>query len=183
MNPWILLAWVVTAGALAGLAATLGWAWFSSRKTSSRKASENDRGEARRGFSLARYQVMNRLLSARDVQFLAVQPGFTASRRTRWKRDSLRIFRRYVSELTRDFQALHAEARRMVAESRSGSPELASTLIRQQAVFWRTRTILEARLLMFRLGVGTVDVEPLLHMIDAMRMDLRRLVPQPAAGV
>lgn len=178
MNPWIVLGWLVTAGSLGGLVAALGWTWFSSRNIA-----ENDRGDARRGFSLARYQVMNRLLSARDVEFLAAQPGLPANRRARWKRDSLRLFRRYLSALTGDFQALHADARRLVAESRTESPEFASTLVRQQAAFWRARIILEARLLMFALGVGSVDAAPLLRMIDAMRMDLRRLVPEPAAGV
>jgi len=175
MNPWIVLAWVVSAGSVAGLAAAVGWIWLSSRKSGS-----NEQRDAALGFSWARYQVMDRLLSARDVGFLAAQPGFTASRGARWKRDSLRIFRGYLSELTRDFQALHAEARRMVAESRSESPELASTLVRQQVAFWRARMILEGRLLIFALGFGAVDVAPLLQTIDAMRMDLRRLVPAPA---
>jgi hypothetical protein len=177
MNPWIVLAWVVTAGSVAGLVAGLGWAWFSSRSNA-----ENDTGDTRPGFSLERYQVMNRLLSARDLQFLAAQPGVTANRRARWKRDSVRIFRRYLSELTRDFQTLHAQARRLVAESRSESPELASTLVHQQAAFWRARIILEGRLLMFAFGIGAVNVAPLLQLIDAMRMDLRRMVPEPAAA-
>lgn len=178
MNPWIVLAWVVTAGSVAGLAAMLGWMWLGSRKSE-----ENDQGDVRPGFSLARYQVMDRLLSARDLQFLSAQPGLTAKRAARWKRDSLRVFRLYLSELTRDFQALHAEARRMVAESHSPSPELASTLVRQQVAFWRARMILQARLGMFTLGIGTVDVAPLLQMVDAMRMDLRRLVPEPAENL
>ena len=178
MNPWIVLAWIVTAGSVAGLAAALGWMWFSSRKSA-----ENDGEEARRGFSPERYQVMNRLLSERDVEFLAAQPGFTASRRARWKRDSLRIFRLYLNALTRDFQTLHADARRMVAESHSESPELASTLVRQQVAFWQARVNLEARLLMFALGgIGAVDVAPLLQLIDTMRMDLRRLVPQAGSA-
>lgn len=178
MNPWMVLAWIVTAGSLAGLVVTLVRTWFGSQPTA-----ENDPGDARRGFSLERYQVMNRLLSARDVQFLEAQPGLSAKRRARWKHDSLRIFRLYLSELTRDFHALHAEARRMVAESHSESLELASILVRQQVAFWRARIILEVRLLMFACGIGAVDVSPLLQMIDAMSMDLRRLVPAPAEAL
>jgi hypothetical protein len=174
MNPWIILAWIVTAGAGAVFTAALVWIWLGFRNSAG-----NSHGDVRPGFSLARYQVMDRLLSARDLQFLATQPGFTPGKRARWKRDSLRLFRRYLRDLTRDFQALHAEARRLVAESHSESPELASTLVRQQFAFWRARLVLEGRLLLFEFGIGEVNVTPLLAMIEAMRVDLRRLAPEP----
>ena len=120
---------------------------------------------------------MERLLSSRDLQFLASQSGKPADI-GKWKRESLSIFRTYLGELSKDFQALHGYARRMVAESHVESPDLAATLVRQQATFYRTRVALEFRLILFALGIGSVDVAPLLQMVEAMRLDLGRLVPE-----
>ncbi len=190
MNPWILFAWTVTVGSVAGLAAVLGWMYFAPRRrrTGSPRMQgsglEGDRaGISQSAFSPARYQVMERLLSSRDAQFLSTQKGFTPADGKRWKRDSLRIFRLYLCQLTRDFHALHARARALMVASGSESPELAATLVRQQAAFWRARLALEGRLLLLSCGVGTVDVAPLLRMIEAMQVDLSRLIPEPAQGV
>src|ERR1700722_2420801 len=129
MNPWMILAWIVTAGSVAGLVGVLVWTSFrsgTSRSETSRpetlrsqlrsagsryKESESsaDRREAEPGehdaadFSFARYHLMERLLRSDDLRFLCSQTGFSARERARWKRDSLRIFRLYLNELTHDF--------------------------------------------------------------------------------
>jgi len=172
---WTAAALIVTTGSVAGLAAVLVRMWLGSRANG-----EVPEGDARRGFSFDRYQVMERLLSSRDVQYLSSQRGFPPAAAARWKRESLHIFRLYLGELTRDFDALHASARRMVAASHSESPELAATLVRQQVAFFRARVAVEWRILLFRFGMASVDVAPLLAMVDAMRIDLRRIVPDAA---
>lgn len=183
MNPWIVLAWMVTIGSVAGLAAALAWISFHSHRPGSQERREGRGGDAASTFSLARYQVMERLLSSQDVRFLAAHRGIHPRLAARWKRDSLRIFRLYLGELTRDFLSLHAHARRLVVESHSESRKFAATLVRQQAAFWRARMILEGRLLLFRFGFGSVDVKPFLGMIEAMRIDLDRVVPEPAQAL
>jgi hypothetical protein len=183
MNPWMVLAWIVTAGSVAGLVAVLAWMSFGSYKFGAKGSRESIARDAASGFSFARYQVMERLLSYQDVQFLSTQEGFHPRIGARWKRDSLRIFRQYLRELTRDFLALHAHARHLVVQSHTESPEFASTLVRQQAAFWRARMLLEGRLVLFQFGIGSVDVAPLLRMIEAMRIDLLRLVPEPAQAL
>ena len=179
MNPWMVLAWLLTAGSVVVLAATAGWMLFS-RRLGRDRSSESREEAAGAGVSYARYQVMERLLSPRDLQFLSTRPGFTTRASARWKRDSVHIFRLYLSQLTRDFAALHAHARQLVVEAHAESPELAAMLVRQQTAFWRARIALEGRLLLFTLGIGRVDVAPLLAMIEAMRVDLFRMVPSPA---
>lgn len=179
MSPWIVLAWIVMAGFVAGLVAILARISFASKRLGTRKNREGTSDTAS-SLSFARYQVMERLLSPEDAQFLSTQRSFDARARARWKRDSLRIFRLYLGELTRDFLALHAHARHLVVESHSESPEFASTLVRQRVAFWRARMALEGRLLLFTFGIGSVAVAPLLEMIEAMRVDLFRLVPEQA---
>jgi hypothetical protein len=164
---------MITTGSVVGLAVAVTRMWFGSREHGAVEQSRG--GPADPDLSFARYQVMERLLSPRDLQFLASLPGKPARN---WKRESLRIFRVYLDELTNDFQALHGHARRMVAESHTESPELAAALVRQQVVFFRARLALEVRLLLFALGWGSVEVAPLLQMVEAMRLDLGRLVPE-----
>jgi hypothetical protein len=182
MNPWIALAWIVTVGAVAMLIAALAWVSSASRRLG-RRTNREGVGDTASGFSFARYQVMERLLSPRDVQFLSTLKGFDSRVVPRWKRDSLRIFRLYLRELTREFLALHAHARYLVVESHTHSPEFASTLVRQQIAFWHARLAIEVRLLLFKFGIGNVAVAPLLEMIEAMRIDLIRLVPEQALAL
>ena len=182
MSPGRVLAWIVTAGFVAGLVAILAWISFASKRLGTRQNREGT-GDTASGFSFARYQVMKRLLAPEDAQFLSSHRSFDARARARWKRDSLRIFRLYLGELTRDFLALHAYARNLVVQSHSESPEFASTLVRQQVAFWRARMALEGRLLLFKFGIGSVAAAPLLEMIEAMRIDLFRLVPEGAQAL
>ncbi len=176
MNPWIVWAWIVTVGSVAGLGTTLAWIVLRSHQLDSPQDGQGT-AEHDAAFSFARYKVMERLLSLDDARFLCSQQGFSPAAVGRWKRDSRRIFRMYLRALTRDFFTLHARARQLVVESHTESPVFASTLVRQQAAFWRARVSLEGRLILFTLGVGSVDVAPLLEMIEAMRLDLLRLVP------
>ena len=183
MNPWMVLAWLLTAGSVISLVAALGWTLSLRRPRRNTSGGSAEAAASPGVSSYARYRVMERLLSPRDLLFLSAQQGFTARAGARWKRDSVRIFRLYLSEMTRDFAALHTYARQLVVESHAESPELAAMLVRQQTAFWRARLALEGRLLLFTLGMGRVDVAPLLAMIEAMRADLFRLVPSPAPVV
>jgi len=178
MNYWVIAGWIVAAGTVAGLSAALFWMWSGARGAEDVGAEQR----AAEGFAFDRYAVMQRLLSEADTRYLRSHPGATPEMAARWRRESVSIFRAYLGELTRDFHALHAHARHMLAESQTASPELAKTLVRQQGAFLRARIALEARLLLFQLGAGHVDAAPLLEMVHAMRLDLGRLVPEPSAA-
>lgn len=180
MNFWIVIAWIVTVGSVTGLAAALAWTLLHPRSASHKSPESTDVASS---FSFARYKVMERLLASQDERFLSTQDGFSPEAAARWKRDSLRIFRMYLRGLTRDFLTLHVHARQLVAASHSPSPALASTLVWQQAAFWRTRILLEGRLLLYRFGLGSVDAAPLLEMMEAMRVDLFRLLPEPTQAL
>jgi hypothetical protein len=115
---------------------------------------------------------MERLLGDEDLLFLQSQPGYRPSMGAELRRQRRRIFRLYLSDLKRDFHHLHAQARAMVAEGDAAAGDLVQVLMRQQVAFVRATTILEIRLALSAVGIGTVDVRPLLAMVDAMRQDL-----------
>jgi len=157
------------------LCAAIAWIWSQRRE---RQA--GDFGESG-GFSISRYQPMEYLLSGEDFAFLASQSGYRPEIGARWKRERRRIFRLYLDELKRDFQRLHAEARAMAANAGAESAEVVEILMRQQFAFWRATAGLELRLALRMVGIGKVDVRPLIGLLEAMRADLARFSAPQAA--
>jgi hypothetical protein len=163
----LVLAWVVTVGSLTGLL------WVLTRMIMRRRRypATLDSNEIA-GFSLERYQPMGRLMAEEDLVFLKSQPGYRAEMGERWKRERRRIFRLYLSELKADFRKLHAHARELVAGSGADSAGLVEVLMKQQFTFAMATTALEFRLALQWIGVGKVDIAPLIELIEAMRLDL-----------
>jgi hypothetical protein len=151
-------------------------AWFVASGAISGESGDSE------GFSLERYEPMSRLLAEDDFIFLAAQPGYRPEMGAKLRRERRRIFRLYLRELARDFRGLHREARAMVAESHAEHSELVGLLIRQRLVFLGAMTTVQLRLAASRFGLGNVDVRGLLESMEAMRLDLARVVaPVPAA--
>ncbi len=98
----------------------------------------------------------------------------------RWKRERRRIFRLYLAELKADFRRLHAQARELVAGSGADAAPLVEVLVKQQLTFATAIAALEFRLALQWIGIGHVDIAPLIQMVEAMRVDLaQRTAPQP----
>ncbi len=120
-------------------------------------------------FSLERYQVMARLTSEEDFQFLAAQPGFRKPTGARLRRERRRIFRMYLSSLALDFRALHAAARELVADSPEEHADLVGLLIRCQFLFWWRIMLVELRLLM-PATLPQLDIGPLIQPLESIRL-------------
>ena len=161
-----MLAWVVTVGSLILLL------WVLTRMILHRRRSGAPSSDDTGSFSLDRYQPMGRLLAEEDLVFLKSQPGFRAEMGARWKRERRRIFRLYLAELKADFRGLHAHARELVAASGADSAPLLEVLMKQQFTFMMATTALEFRLALQWIGIGRVDITPLIQMVEAMRVDL-----------
>jgi hypothetical protein len=162
----LVLAWVVTLGSLTLLL------WVLTRMILRRRSSAALAGDEIDGFSLNRYQPMGRLMADEDLVFLKSQPGYRAEIGERWKRERRRIIRLYLAELKADFRKLHAHARQLVAASGADSAALAEVLMKQQFTFMTATTALEFRLALQWIGIGRVDITPLIELVEAMRIDL-----------
>ena len=170
----LMLAWVVTVGSLILLLWVLTRMILRRHSTATLNSDETD------GFSLDRYQPMGRLMAEEDLVFLKSQPGYRAEMGVRWKRERRRIFRLYLAELKADFRRLHAEARQLVAGSGADAAPLVEILVKQQLTFAMAIRALEFRLALQWIGIGRVDITPLIEMVEAMRLDLaQRTAVQP----
>jgi len=162
----LVLAWAVTVGSLAGLVWVLTRMILRGRRSSATLVSDET------GFSLDRYQPMERLMAEEDLVFLKSQPGYQPEIGKRWKRERRQIFRLYLAELKADFRRLHAHARELVAGSGADSAALLEVLMKQQVTFLMATTALEFRLALQLVGVGRANITPLIELVEAMRMDL-----------
>lgn len=130
-------------------------------------------------FNPSRYAPMGRLLDPSEVAFLAAQPGTTAQELREFRTSRRRIFRMYLRDLTRDFMALHAEARELVAASPDRNPELVEMLLRQQVQFWMSVAGLEASLALDAVGLGSVDPRRLLETVESLHIAVVRATSVP----
>ena len=182
MTVWTVLGWTIPAGSVALLLAALAYMRLRSYRSARDGEWGGESGEDAE-FSLARYEPMARLLSEEDFVFLAAQPGYRPEIGARLRRERRRIFRLYLRDLSADFHRLHAQARRMVANSGAEHSELVGILMRQQLTFWRGLLAVEVRLALSGLGLGQVDVRGLVEAIETMRLDLARFSSPAQAAV
>jgi hypothetical protein len=123
-------------------------------------------------FSLARYQIMMRLTSEEDFEFLAALPGYRQEIGERLRRDRRRIFQMYLRALAVDFRVLHAAARKLAAAAPERHAGLVSALIGCQLTFWRRMALVEFRLLTSRARFPNLDIAPLLQPMEFIRLQL-----------
>jgi hypothetical protein len=140
--------------------------------------SQDDLGD----FSMARYELMARLLDGQDLDFLKAQPGYRKEIGENLRRERRRIFRLYLVDLTADFRDLHACARRMVANSEAQHSHLVGSLLLQQLVFWRAILVIEFRLTTGGVGSIHADLRGLIQALETMRVELARTTAVPDAA-
>ena len=127
--------------------------------------------------SVERYRPMLRLLSEDDLQFLRSQPGFTSQWEARHRKQRCQVFRGYLSVLENDFKRVCLAIKFLMVHSQHDRPDLAATLIRSQLAFAGGMVMVQCRLVLYRWGLGAVDVADLIKLFDGMRLELRILVP------
>lgn len=130
-------------------------------------------------FSMTKYQPMLRLLERQDFAYLEAQAGYSARQLRKLRTERRRIFRAYLRNLIGDFHRLHLSARMLVINAETDRPELASKLLTMKLTFTYAVLIIEFRLMLHSLGLGTVEVRNLLRAVENLRIDVGSLVPVP----
>jgi hypothetical protein len=160
---------------MAGLAIAL-----AVRKVASPKSAHPVTAEWIEELSIDRYRPMLRLLDDRDVRALQRQPGVPHERIAQFRHERTRIFQKYLRRLSGDFASICLALKIVMLQSQVDRPDLASTLLRAQIRFGAGILLVQARLVLYELGIGSVDISGLLTLFDSMRLELRSLTPESA---
>ena len=130
--------------------------------------------------SVERYRPMLRLLDDSDLQSLRQRSDIGPREIAEFRHERSRIFRDYLKRLNADFASVCLALKVVMLQSQVDRPDLASTLLRTQIRFALGLVWVQARLGLYDLGIGTVQVEGLLTLFDSMRLELRSLTPESA---
>jgi len=147
------------------------------RKLSSPGSSLPVTAEWIEALSLEHYRPMMRLLDPGDITFLRSQPGYTPAMSANLRIQRCRVFRGYLSCLSADFSRVCTALRLVMLHSGQDRPDLASVLLHHQLMFASGLLLVQARLFLYRWGIGTVDAMSLVKLFDLMRLELRHMVP------
>jgi hypothetical protein len=132
--------------------------------------------------STERYKPMMRLLNSADIEFLRSQPGYTRNMEATLRMQRCQVFRGYLRCLNSDFHRVCMALKIVMAQSDRDRADLASVLMHQQMMFASGMLMIHFRLVLFRWGMGNVDVTPLVRIFDGMRAELCTLVPSTASA-
>ena len=80
------------------------------------------------------------------------------------------------------FRSVCTAVKVLMLQSQLDRPDLASVLVRNQAAFALGLATVNVRLILYRWGLGGVDVSVLLKTFDTMRLELRSLAPSAAGA-
>src|SRR5947207_8004990 len=108
--------------------------------------------------STERYKPMLRLLDSADIEFLRGQPGYTSDMESKLRAQRCQVFRGYLRCLTSDFQRVCMALKTVMVASEQDRPDLAILVLQQQALFAIIMLGVHWRILLYRLGVCSVDV-------------------------
>jgi hypothetical protein len=135
-------------------------------------------------FSAERFRPILQLLDDTDLRLLCSHSSVTPKVIAQFRGERCRILRGYLRSLTTDFTRVLAALKLVMTQASSDRPDMAALLIRSQATFAVCLVLAHLQLLLYRFGIGTVNVGELLNVFEGMRLELRTLVPQtvgPAA--
>jgi hypothetical protein len=171
------MGFVVGGGLAAGLLACLA-VWLSWRLASSSRVRGVD-PDWIRDFSINFYRPMERLLSEDDVIFMKGEPGYRPGMERELRARRVRVFRLYLRRLARDFGRLHLALRLIALHGTQDDPALAKVLIRQRFVFLSALAAVECRLVLYSMGIGTVDVGNLVRSLASADASLKLVLGEP----
>src|SRR4051794_13616212 len=127
------------------------------------------------GFTPEKYRPMLRLLNEQDFEWLVSQ-GVEQTAVKELRSERRKIFGTYLDNVSRDFGRLHAAASALVLALPDDQPELAARLVTVRIQFQRTLMLVRFHLVLYDLGLHSVDARRLVAGIEAMDRDLRPLL-------
>jgi hypothetical protein len=125
-----------------------------------------------------RYRPLLRLLGDEDFGFVAGNPKLLRALRT----ERRKLFRTYLSCLTKEYGRLLAGIRLVMVQSRVDRPDLARALAKNRVLFAVAICRIEYRLAMQSFGLGKVDISGVVEAFDRLRESAVAMQALPSAA-
>ena len=131
-----------------------------------------------------RYRPMERLLTDREFRSLEAHPAISPKLLRRFRARRVSVFRGYLESLSVDYSRVCHAVKLLMVQSAKDRPDLAALLVKQRITFTLRLMIVECHLTMYALGLGKVEVRPLVAALGSMRLELNSLLAaaQPAGA-
>jgi hypothetical protein len=123
-----------------------------------------------------RYRPMERLLTDLDFRRLQGHPAIGPKMLRRFRAQRVRVFRGYLDCLSLDFSRVCQAVKLLMVQSAEDRPDLATLLVKQRLTFAFQLMVAQCCLTGYVLGVGKVEVRPLVAALDSMRLELNSLM-------
>lgn len=130
--------------------------------------------------SIERYRPMLRLLEPDDLEFPRSQRQGDRRQLSAFRSGRVRAFREYLKRLHADFASVCMALKIVMLQSEIDRPDLATRLLHAQVRFALGIIAVQARLVLYEIGIGRVEIGGLLSLFDSMRFELRQIVPESA---
>jgi hypothetical protein len=130
-------------------------------------------------FSLDQYRPMERLLSERDFEFLARQPGYRPGIGRELRAARRRIFSEYLRLMVEDFNRLLRRAKLMAVLAPEDRGEFARALFKQQVSFYALVGRVRFRLALGRFGVAPSNPRALIRALEQLCEKIERPLAAP----
>jgi hypothetical protein len=115
--------------------------------------------------SIERYRPMLRLLDDEELRVLRSQ-CFTPEVVAQFRRQRCQIFRGGLRSLSIDFGRICMALKLLMLQASTDRPDLASALIRGRVAFAWGMVVVHAQLVLYTLGIGSVDVTELVKAVQ-----------------
>jgi hypothetical protein len=124
-----------------------------------------------------RYAPMFRLLDERDMVFLRSQPGFSPRMEARLREQRWLVFNAYLRCLRADFNRACMALKLLIAQADRERPDLVRLLLRSQLRFTWGMALIRCRLVLYRLGIGRMDLSRVMNTFNGLCLELRTRIP------
>lgn len=124
-------------------------------------------------FSPERYKPVTRLLSDEDLEYAQELAGSNRKLASAFRRRRIQLMRRYLKEMSDDFNRLQAVGQLMVEAGTAGR-QLRELLFEQRLRFTLAMWSAELHTLGFRLGISRVDASGLLGALNGLAAGVKQ---------
>lgn len=129
------------------------------------------------------YRPMSKILDPREMDACRSLRGLSSSDFARFRAARISAFRRYLREMTLDFRRIEFKLRYLMLAASKDEAELVTSLNRIKSNFQVQLMRVRLQVWLFQFGWGSIDIQPLVNLLDQMDASLMRRPEFPSSAL